>query len=81
MQGNAIWQKPIYDKRQCHQPYTVILDTKSAISKAIVAATLYIEGELSVKEIAEHLRISKSTLYKYLRYRNIDIGKYTKSTP
>ncbi|MFQ3251682.1 MAG: DNA invertase Pin-like site-specific DNA recombinase [Glaciecola sp.] len=54
--------------------------SKSAISKAIVAATLYTEGELSVKEITEHLRISKSTLYKYLRYRNVDIGKYTKST-
>tara|TARA_R110000744_G_scaffold111651_3_gene209862 strand:- start:226 stop:831 length:606 start_codon:yes stop_codon:yes gene_type:complete len=54
--------------------------SRAAISKAIVAATLYTEGELSVKEIADNLKISKSTLYKYLRYRNIEISKYAKPT-
>jgi len=34
---------------------------------AIVAATRYQEQRLSVRDIAESLRISKVTLYKYLR--------------
>ena len=47
-----------------------------AESIACAAETLYLERKLSVREIAQKLHISKSTLYAYLRYRNISIGKY-----
>lgn len=40
---------------------------------AIIAATLYQEQQLSVREIAESLRISKVTLYKYLRLRGVAV--------
>lgn len=40
---------------------------------AIVAATLYQEQRLSVRDIAASLRISKVTLYKYLRLRGVDV--------
>ncbi|TPG62430.1 recombinase family protein [Hymenobacter nivis] len=40
---------------------------------AIVAATLYQEQRLSVRDIAESLRISKVTLYKYLRLRGVAV--------
>jgi len=43
---------------------------------ACSAETLYREGKLSVMQIAKKLRISKSTLYKYLRFRNVEISKY-----
>nr|WP_228005961.1 recombinase family protein [Xenorhabdus sp. BG5] len=45
-----------------------------AKKKAIAAEDLYIQGELSVNEIAENLGISKVTLYQYLRYRGVQIG-------
>ena len=48
---------------------------KEAQSKAIVAATLYQEGQLSIKQIAKQLKISKTTLYKYLRHRGVAVGK------
>src|SRR3984957_376210 len=47
-----------------------------AESIACAAETLYLERKLSVREIAQKLHISKSTLYAYLRYRKIPIGKY-----
>ena len=40
---------------------------------AIVAATLYQEQRLSVRDIAASLRISRATLYKYLRLRGVPI--------
>ncbi len=40
---------------------------------AIVAATLYQEQQLSVRDIAASLRISKVTLYKYLRLRGVPV--------
>lgn len=40
---------------------------------AIIAATLYQEQQLSVREIAESLRISKVTRYKYLRLRGVAV--------
>ena len=40
---------------------------------AIVAATLYQEQRLSVRDIAASLRISKATLYKYLRVRGVPV--------
>lgn len=46
---------------------------------AIVAETLYREQQLGVNEIAQHLRISKVTLYKYLRHRGVVIHAYRKA--
>ena len=45
-----------------------------AEATAMAAETLYKERRLTVKEICEKLRISKNTLYRYLRYRGIVIG-------
>jgi DNA invertase Pin-like site-specific DNA recombinase len=40
----------------------------------LAAETLYREGRLTAQQIAEHLHISKSTLYAYLRHRGVAIG-------
>jgi DNA invertase Pin-like site-specific DNA recombinase len=48
--------------------------TQAAIEKATIAEALYKTGSIPVKTIAEQLGISKTTLYLYLRYRNVDIG-------
>ncbi len=48
--------------------------TQEAIEKATIAEALYKNGSIPVKKIAEQLGISKTTLYLYLRYRNVDIG-------
>lgn len=53
---------------------------KSSEATACAAETLYREGRLSVMQIAKKLNISKSTLYKYLRYRNVEISKYEHQT-
>lgn len=50
--------------------------SKSSEATACAAETLYRERKLSVRQIAKKLSISKSTLYKYLRYRNVDISNY-----
>lgn len=47
---------------------------QQAQSTACAAETLYREGKLSAQQIAKHLRISKSTLYVYLRHRGVPIG-------
>jgi len=47
-----------------------------AEATACAAETLYREGTLSVQQIADHLRISKRTLYTYLRHRCVPIGAY-----
>ena len=39
----------------------------------MLAQTLYNERKLGVNEIAADLKISKMTLYKYLRHRGIQI--------
>lgn len=49
---------------------------KGSEATAIAAETLYREGKLSVMQVAKKLNISKNTLYKYLRYRNVEISKY-----
>jgi DNA invertase Pin-like site-specific DNA recombinase len=49
---------------------------KKSEATACAAETLYREGKLSVMQIARKLDISKSTLYKYLRFRNVEISKY-----
>lgn len=48
-----------------------------AIEKAAIAEALYKNGSIPVKKIADQLGISKTTLYLYLRYRNVDIGGKT----
>ncbi len=45
--------------------------SKEAQDKAMVAETLYKQGEMSVTEICKHLNIARSTLYKYLRHRGV----------
>jgi len=47
--------------------------SKEAKDKAMVAETLYKQGEMSVTEICRHLNIGRSTLYKYLRYRGVKL--------
>ncbi len=53
--------------------------SEDAKRKARVAESFYKEG-MPVNQIAEDLNISKATLYKYLRYRNVEIGKYEKQS-
>jgi len=48
--------------------------SKQAQAIACAAETLYLERELTIKEICEQLSISKKTLYNYLRYRDVEIG-------
>jgi len=50
--------------------------SKKAEATACAAETWYKEKKLSVVEICKKLSISKSTLYKYLRYRNVTISYY-----
>jgi len=45
--------------------------SQDAKNKAIAAEALYREGTLSVRKIAEHLNISTSTLYEYLKHRGV----------
>ncbi len=52
--------------------------SEEAERTAIVAETLYREQQLGVNEIAQRLRISKVTLYKYLRYRGVVIHGHRK---
>jgi DNA invertase Pin-like site-specific DNA recombinase len=47
-----------------------------AETTACAAETLYRKGTLSVQQIADRLRISKRTLYTYLRHRRVPIGAY-----
>jgi len=49
-----------------------------AEATAMAAETLYREQHLSVAAIASNLQISKSTLYRYLRHRGVEIGPYNK---
>jgi DNA invertase Pin-like site-specific DNA recombinase len=49
--------------------------SKDAETKSHAAASLYTAGKLSVEEICEQLTIGKSTLYRYLRERGVQIGK------
>ncbi|WP_159478351.1 recombinase family protein [Dyadobacter sp. 3J3] len=48
--------------------------TKEAEKTAMLAQTLYNERKLGVNEIAAGLKISKMTLYKYLRHRGVKIS-------
>jgi len=53
---------------------------KASEATACTVETLYREGKLSVMQIAKKLSISKSTLYKYLRYRNVEITPYERKS-
>ena len=53
--------------------------SKQSEATACTAETLYKEKKLSVSEICKKLNISKSTFYKYLRYRNVPITYYQKA--
>jgi DNA invertase Pin-like site-specific DNA recombinase len=55
--------------------------SKEAEQKAMVAEIYYKEGKMGVDEISREIGVSKMTLYKYLRYRNVPIGNYTKQNP
>ena len=48
--------------------------SQDALEKATIAEALYTNGTIHVKKIAEQLGISKTTLYLYLRSRNVCIG-------
>ena len=54
---------------------------KASETTACAAETLYKEKKLSVIEICKKLSISKSTLYKYLRHRNVPITYYEMIPP
>ena len=51
--------------------------SQDAMHKATIAEALYTNGTIPVNKIAEQLDISKTTLYLYLRYRNVAIGSKT----
>ncbi len=52
--------------------------SEKAEATACAAETLYLERKLSISQIASKLAISKSTLYSYLRRRNVEISAYSK---
>ena len=49
--------------------------SEQAEKTAFVAEVLYKQGELSCQQISKQLGISKTTLYKYLKFRKVKIGK------
>ncbi|WP_445768995.1 recombinase family protein [Rheinheimera sp.] len=49
---------------------------KEAEALTIAAEALYKQNSLSAQQIADKLSISKTTLYKYLRHRGVEIGSY-----
>ena len=51
--------------------------SEEAKKKARIAESYYKE-EMPVDEITKSLSISKATLYKYLRFRGVEIGEYNK---
>ena len=53
--------------------------SEKAKRSACSAEALYKQNELTSIEIAAQLDISKTTLYKYLRARNVKIGSLSKS--
>jgi DNA invertase Pin-like site-specific DNA recombinase len=49
---------------------------KEAEATAIAAEALYKQNNFSVQQIADKLSISKTTLYRYLRHRGVEISSY-----
>ena len=54
--------------------------SESGEATACAVESLYREGKLPVNQIAKKLSISKGTLYKYLRHRNVDISSYQRKS-
>lgn len=52
--------------------------SKKAQHTAIIAEKLYLEGDLTIKEICKQLAISKMTPYNYLRHRDVENGSSRK---
>jgi len=52
--------------------------SQSAEEKSYAAETLYKGGKLSTRQIAKQLNISKTTLYSYLKHRNVSLTKEIK---
>jgi len=48
--------------------------SKAGEQKARLSESLYKEAKYPVEHIARELHISKTTLYKYLRLRGVEIG-------
>jgi DNA invertase Pin-like site-specific DNA recombinase len=48
--------------------------SKVALQKAATARHLYSDKKLPISEITSTLNIGKATLYRYLRYMNVEIG-------
>jgi len=48
--------------------------SKEARDKAIIVETLYKQGNMSISQICKHVNIARSTVYNYLKFRNIKIG-------
>lgn len=48
--------------------------SEKAKKKAVAAAALYKQGNLSVNEIGKNLSICKATIYRYLRNQGVEIG-------
>jgi len=47
--------------------------SKEGINKALAAEMLYKESQLTIPEISNQLGISKPTLYRYLKYREVQL--------
>ena len=48
---------------------------KEAQDKAIIAESLYLQGDLTTSEIAAHLGVARRTLYNYLHFRGVSFHK------
>ncbi|XSZ47631.1 recombinase family protein [Francisella noatunensis] len=49
--------------------------SEEAKKKARIAEALYKQKELTTQEIANQLNISRTTLYDYLKFRKVVVGK------
>lgn len=47
--------------------------SQQAKDKAIISETLYREGNLSVSQICQHLGVARSTFYKLLKHRDVQL--------
>lgn len=52
--------------------------SKEAENKAAAAEALYKDGKLSISEICQQLNIARSTLYKYLKIRGVEVNLYNR---
>ncbi|PHN06839.1 recombinase family protein [Flavilitoribacter nigricans] len=52
--------------------------SKKSKQKAVVTAGLYLNSNMSITEISEHLEIARSTIYRYLDHMEVDYEKRSK---